>query len=219
MYALVFCLHQVFHIHSYCRYVRIQIAKSMCTYSPDSTISVDDKCTFWSRSAQPPTAEGNVHFQFSNIGRGDVILIPGNNVRTETLRKQGELKAYFETYFPWISETYCRGLLYSHPIYSLFAHKDSPGKTSWGMNSYWSLGLRKLINGRLQSIFMKSPMPVWPLLFVVQVWMVGANGLGQWALKSVALMKVSNKSQLECIFLRFLLIWLPVTPNDGEATI
>jgi len=60
-------------------------------------------------SIQPPTSEGNARFQFSNIGRGDVILIPGNIVRTETLRKQGELKAYFETHFPWISETYCRG--------------------------------------------------------------------------------------------------------------
>jgi len=60
-------------------------------------------------SAQPPNAEGNVHFQFSNIGRGDVILIPGNNVRIEALRKQGELKAYFNTHFDWITETYCRG--------------------------------------------------------------------------------------------------------------
>ena len=45
------------------------------------------------------------------------------------------------------------------------------------------------------------------------------NGLGQWALKSVALVKVSNKSQLECIFLRFLFIWLPDTPDDGEMNL
>ena len=194
MYALVFCVHQVFHTHSSRRCVRLQSAKSMCTYSPGSTISVDDKWTFWSRSAQPPTAEGNVHFQFSNIGHGDVILIPGDKVRTETLRKQGELKDYFEEYFSWISETYCRGLLHSHPINFLFTHNDSPGKISGGKNSYWSLGLRKLIDGRLQSMIIKRTKALWPLLFVVQVWMLRANGLGQCVFKSVALMKVSNKS-------------------------
>jgi len=58
-------------------------------------------------SVQPPTAEGSARFQFSNIGGGDVILIPGSNVQKETLRKQGELKAYFETNFDWIAKTYC----------------------------------------------------------------------------------------------------------------
>ena len=173
-------------------------------YSPDSTISVDDKCTFWSRSAKPPNAEGNVQFNFENIGRGDVILVPGN-VQKVQLRDKGKLKAYFKTHLKWMEETYCPRLLHSHPINFPFAHEDSPGKTSCGTNSYWSLGLRKLIDGGLQSMFLKSPKPVWALYFVVQVWMLRANGLGQWALKSVALLKVSNKSQLECIFLR--LIW------------
>jgi hypothetical protein len=58
-------------------------------------------------SIQPPTAEGNARFQFGNIGQGDVILIPGNTVRKDTLREQGELKKYFETHLDWIAHTYC----------------------------------------------------------------------------------------------------------------
>jgi len=59
-------------------------------------------------SVEPPTAEVQACFQFSNIGRGDVILVPGNNVQKDTLRKHGELLAYFETHFDWIEKTYCR---------------------------------------------------------------------------------------------------------------
>jgi len=58
-------------------------------------------------SIQPPTAEGNARFQFSNIGHGDVILVPGKIVRRDTLRREGELKKYFETHFKWIAQTYC----------------------------------------------------------------------------------------------------------------
>jgi len=58
-------------------------------------------------SVQPPTAEGNARFEFSSIGRGDVILIPGDRVRKDTLRHQGELKDYLETHLKWIEQSYC----------------------------------------------------------------------------------------------------------------
>jgi len=58
-------------------------------------------------SIQPPTAEGNARFQFSNIAQGDVILVPGSIVRRDTLRREGELKKYFETHLKWIAQTYC----------------------------------------------------------------------------------------------------------------
>jgi len=58
-------------------------------------------------SIQPPTAEGKAKFEFSNIGHGDVILVPGSIVRKDTLRREGELKKYFETHLRWIAQTYC----------------------------------------------------------------------------------------------------------------
>ena len=84
------------------------------------------------------------------------------------------------------------------PNHFLFAHQDPAGKTFHGTNSHWSLGPQKLIDGQLQSMFRKSPKLIWTLLFVGQVSMLGVNGLGVWASKSMAPIRVSSWSH--CAF-------------------
>ena len=38
-------------------------------------------------------------------------MVPGEAVRSDNLRREGELKKYFEQHFRWIAETYCPKLL------------------------------------------------------------------------------------------------------------
>lgn len=38
-------------------------------------------------------------------------MVPGEAVRSDNLRGEGELKKYFERHFRWMAETYCPKLL------------------------------------------------------------------------------------------------------------